>query len=115
MKLTPLRGQDKRVAHVAQSLSAPMSHNTTAHCPSDLNLCSARLLPAPPTADAQSRAWGGKMERGKVSVTSVVHFVRARAPCGLLASDRVISYIFFGKNSKGIAILQLDKDYTMNE
>ena len=92
LKLTPLRGQDGRVAHVAQSLSTPTSHNTTAHRPSDLNLCSARVLPAPPTADTQSRAWGGERERGEVGVTSVVQFVRARAPLGLLAGGRAICY-----------------------
>ena len=94
LKLTPLRGQDGRVAHVAQSLSTPTSHNTTAHRPSDLNLCSARVLPAPPTADTQSRAWGGERERGEVGVTSVVQFVRARAPLGLLAGGRAICYNF---------------------
>ncbi len=95
MKLTPLREQNGQVAHVAQSISTPTSHNTTAHRPSDLNLCSARVLPAPPTADTPSRAWGGERERDEVGVTSVVQFVRARAPCGLLAGGRAICYIIF--------------------
>ncbi len=42
---------DGSVAHVLQSFSTLTSHNTTAHRPFDLNLCSARALPAPPTAD----------------------------------------------------------------
>ncbi len=70
-------------------------HYTTAHRPSDPNLCSARVLPAPPTADTQSRAWGEERERGEAGVTSVVQFVRARAPCGLLAGGRAIFYQIF--------------------
>ncbi len=72
----------------------PTSHNTTAHLPSDLNLCSARGLPAPPTADTQSRAWGGEKETCEVGVTRVVHFTSARAPCGLFAGGRAIFVIF---------------------
>ena len=50
----------------------------------------ARVLPAPPTTDTQSRAWGGERERDEVGVTSVVQFVRARAPCGLIAGGWAI-------------------------
>ena len=34
----------------------------------------------------------GERERGEVDETSVVQFVRARAPCGLLAGGRAIYY-----------------------
>ncbi len=45
-----------------------------------------------PAHNTQRRAWGGERERGEVGVTSVVQFVRARAPCGLLAGGRAICY-----------------------
>ncbi len=79
---------------MAQSLSKPTPHNNTAHRLSDLNLCSARVLPAPPTAETQSRAWGEEREGGAVGGTSVVQVVRARAPCVLPAGEAFF-YLFF--------------------
>ncbi len=100
MKLTPLQGQDGRVAHVAQSLSTPTRHNTTAHRPSDLNICSARVLSAPPTVDTQSRAWRKERGGGAIGVTSVVQVVvvqvvRARAPCVLPTGEAILYNFFF--------------------